>query len=317
MTDPIVSVDHLIHHYGTRLAVDDLTFTVQPGEVLALLGPNGAGKTTTVRLLNGLFHPSSGRMSVLGLNPVTQGDLVRKQTGVLTETPALYERLTARQNLEFFGTLAGMPAAQRRERSEELLAFFDLTGRADDRVGAYSKGMKQRLALARTLLHHPPLVFLDEPTSGLDPEGAQQVHELIAAIRRSNGQTVLLATHNLVEAQRLSDRVAVMNHGRLLALGTLEELRQQIAPGLWVQVDFHGDAPQSMVEDLRHATGVLAVEQVSAGRLRLNVQAETVIPALITQLVGQGAQLLAFQPQPVSLEEVYFKLQNAQQAGAQ
>jgi ABC-2 type transport system ATP-binding protein len=161
----------------------------------------------------------------VGLDPVTQDDQVRRQTGVLTETPALYERLTAHQNLDFFATLAGMPAAARNERVNELLGFFDLTGRAGEKVGTYSKGMKQRLALARALLAEPPLLFLDEPTSGLDPEAAAQVNDLIESIHQQNGQTVVLVTHNLYDAQRLCERVVIMNHGRLLALGTLEKLR--------------------------------------------------------------------------------------------
>jgi len=283
--------------------------------VLGLLGPNGAGKTTTVRLLNGLFHPQAGQMRLLGLDPVTQGDQVRRQTGVLTETPALYERLTARQNLEFFATLAGMPVGGRAERVKELLAFFDLTGRAAEKVGTYSKGMKQRLALARALLTHPPLLFLDEPTSGLDPEAAAQVHDLIESIHQHNGQTVVLATHNLYDAQRLCDRVVIMNHGRLLALGTLEELRQRFAPGLWVQVELWQPLPELNGESLSRFTGVLEVKQDSPLSLRIQVNENAVVPRLVIYLVQQGAQILSVAPQQVSLEEIYFSLQDSQPAG--
>ncbi|NMB88918.1 MAG: ABC transporter ATP-binding protein, partial [Chloroflexi bacterium] len=233
----VIEVEALQHYYGRQQAIGGLSFQVHRGEVLGLLGPNGAGKTTTVRLVNGLFPPTSGHIRVLGLDPVQQGYAVRQRTGVLTETPALYERLTARQNLEFFGVMAGMPEADRQARIAELLAFFELTERADHRTGTFSKGMKQRLALARALLHRPQLLFLDEPTSGLDPEAAQQVHTLIDDVRRRNGQTVLICTHNLFEAQRLCDRLAIMNHGHLLALGTLAELRRRVTPGLWVQVE--------------------------------------------------------------------------------
>ena len=311
----VIEVDHLTHRYGQRLAVDDLSFSANPGEVLGLLGPNGAGKTTTVRLLNGLFHPQAGQMRLLGLDPVTQGDQVRRQTGVLTETPALYERLTARQNLEFFATLAGMPVGGRAERVKELLAFFDLTGRAAEKVGTYSKGMKQRLALARALLTHPPLLFLDEPTSGLDPEAAAQVHDLIESIHQHNGQTVVLATHNLYDAQRLCDRVVIMNHGRLLALGTLEELRQRFAPGLWVQVELWQPLPELNGESLSRFTGVLEVKQDSPLSLRIQVNENAVVPRLVIYLVQQGAQILSVAPQQVSLEEIYFSLQDSQPAG--
>ena len=311
----VIEVDHLTHRYGQRLAVDDLTFSANPGEVLGLLGPNGAGKTTTVRLLNGLFHPESGQMRLLGLDPVTQGDQVRRQTGVLTETPALYERLSARQNLDFFATLAGMLATERLARVNELLAFFDLTGRADEKVGTFSKGMKQRLALARALLAHPPLLFLDEPTSGLDPEASAQVHDLIESIHQHNGQTVVLATHNLYDAQRLCDRVVIMNHGRLLAQGTLEELRQRFAPDVWVQVEFWQPLEEANDEVLSHLAGVLDVKRVPTGGLRIQISENAVVPQLVAHLVGQGAQILAVTPQQLSLEEIYFSLQDSQPAG--
>jgi ABC-2 type transport system ATP-binding protein len=311
----VIEVNHLTHLYGQRLAVDDLTFLANPGEVLGLLGPNGAGKTTMVRLLNGLFHPQSGQMHVLGLDPVTQGDQVRRKTGVLTETPALYERLTARENLTFFATLAGMPSTERSARANELLAFFDLTGRAGDKVGTYSKGMKQRLALARALLARPPLLFLDEPTSGLDPEAAAQVHDLIESIHQHNGQTVVLATHNLYDAQRLCDRVVIMNHGRLLAQGTLDELRRRLAPGVWVQVELWQPIPGFNEASLAQIVGVLDVKQVSIKGLRIQVNEDAIVPQLVTSLVGQGAQILSVTPQQVSLEEIYFSLQNSQQAG--
>ena len=184
---PVIEVNHLVHNFGDTPALRGIDFSVQKGEIFALLGPNGAGKTTTIRLLNGLFTPTGGQIRILGLDPTTQGDQVRQQTGVLTETPALYERLTAWQNIEFFGTLAGMPTPAWRKRGQELLVFFELEKRANERVAAYSKGMKQRLALARALLHDPPVLFLDEPTSGLDPEAAGQVHDLIEECRKQYG----------------------------------------------------------------------------------------------------------------------------------
>jgi ABC-2 type transport system ATP-binding protein len=312
---PVIEVDHVTHRYGQRLAVDDLTFSANPGEVLGLLGPNGAGKTTMVRLLNGLFHPESGQMRLLGLDPVTQGDRVRRLTGVLTETPALYERLSPRENLDFFATLSGMPAAERGARVNELLAFFDLTGRATEKVGTFSKGMKQRLALARALLARPPLLFLDEPTSGLDPEASAQVHDLIESIHQHNGQTVVLATHNLYDAQRLCDRVVIMNRGRLLALGTLDELRQRFAPDLWVQVELWQPLEESNDESLSTLAGVLEVKRVSTACLRIQVSEKSVVPQLVAHLVGRGAQILAVAPQQLSLEEIYFSLHDSQPAG--
>jgi ABC-2 type transport system ATP-binding protein len=304
-----IEVNQLVHRYGQHLAVDHLSFTAHRGEVIGLLGPNGAGKTTTVRLLNGLFFPQSGTMRVLGLDPIRQGAEIRKQAGVLTETPALYERLTARQNLEFFGTLMGMTAQERSARIQELLAFFDLTLRANDRVGTFSKGMKQRLALARTLLTHPALLFLDEPTAGLDPEAAQQVHDLIAGIRARNGQTVLLCTHNLYDAERLCDRVVIMNHGQLLASGSLDELRAQQAPGVWVTISFLQPADPAGAAGLTQSGCALQVNTQDPLTWKVQISARDGIPAVIDQLVSWRAQIVSVQPRQSSLEEIYFQLQ--------
>lgn len=302
-----ISASNVTHAFGARRAIDDLTFEVRRGEVFAFLGPNGAGKTTTVRLLNGLYIPQSGSIQVLGLDPARQGQAVRLRSGVLTETPALYERLTARQNLEFFGTLAGMQSADLKGRIEELLAFFELDGRANDKAGKYSKGMKQRLALARAILARPEIVFLDEPTSGLDPESALQVRDLILSMRKQDGHTVFLCTHHLVEAERLCDRVAILNRGRILACGSLAELNRAYNPGMWVEVGLNAPLQRSLsAPDL---PGALAVESEDHA-LRVRVADQEAVPALVGALVQAGAQILRVQPHTASLEDIYFKLQN-------
>ncbi len=305
----IIEVTQLERTFGENRAVDGMTFTVEPGEVFGLLGPNGAGKTTTVRLLNGILPPSGGSARVFGLDPVTEGDQVRQRTGVLTETPALYERLTARDNLAFFGTLTGIPAADLPRRVDEMLEFFELSARADDKVETFSKGMKQRLALARALIHKPPLLFLDEPTSGLDPEAAQHVNGLIADLSHQNGQTIVLATHNLLEAQRLCDRVAIMNRGRILALGSLDELSRKLWPVTWVDVDFYspGNAASGGLESLR---GVIQVEH-NGSRLSVQVESREIIPQVIRRLVEMDASVLRVNPRDYTLEDIYFTLQKA------
>jgi ABC-2 type transport system ATP-binding protein len=310
----VIEVEGLTHHYGQHIAVDDISFNVREGEILGLLGPNGAGKTTTVRLLNGLFPPTSGRMRVLGMDPASQGDIIRRKSGVLTETPALYERLTAHQNLNFFGTLNDMQPAELKARSDELLTFFDLKSRADDRAGTYSKGMKQRLALARALLHHPTLLFLDEPTSGLDPEASQQVHELISAIRNRNGHSVLMATHNLFEAERLCDRLVVMSKGKLLAFGSLQELRSRLAPGLWIQITLLSPLSEHALQGFA-IEGLQKIETSEPHCIKMQVAEEAVIPQVVTSLVQKGAQIVSLQQNQVSLEEIYFMLQNQQKEG--
>ncbi len=304
----IIEVNDLRRTFGDQVAVDGMTFNVEPGEVFGLLGPNGAGKTTTVRLLNGILPPSNGTARVFGFDPATQGEDIRRKTGVLTETPALYERLSARENLEFFATLQSIPESDLSRRVDEMLEFFELASRAEDKVETFSKGMKQRLALARALIHKPPLLFLDEPTSGLDPEAAQQVNDLIAGLSRSNGQTVVLATHNLFEAQRLCDRVAIMNKGRILALGSLKDLSRKLWPVTWVDITFHVKPSENAAGSLKSQRGVI---QVSAEGEALSVQVENedVIPEVVRHLVKNDASILKVNPRDYTLEDIYFALQ--------
>jgi ABC-2 type transport system ATP-binding protein len=305
---PIIEVQDLQHSFGDHKAVNGITFTVEPGEVFGLLGPNGAGKTTTVRLLNGILPPFNGTARVFGFDPTIQGESIRRKTGVLTETPALYERLSARENLEFFATLQEIPKSDIKPRVAEMLEFFELSSRANDKVETYSKGMKQRLALARALIHKPPLLFLDEPTSGLDPEAAQQVNDLIAGLSRANGQTVVLATHNLFEAQRLCDRVAIMNKGKILALGSLNELSRKLWPVTWVDVVFHVKPVKDVAGSLKAHRGVIQAS-TEGEALSVQVESKDVIPDVIRHLVEQGASLLSVNPRNYTLADIYFALQ--------
>lgn len=308
-----IKVNSLSHRFGDRYALRDISYEVKAGEVFALLGPNGAGKTTTIRLLNGLYRSTAGQISVLGMDPADHGLQIRQQTGVLTETNALYERLTARENLHFFGTLYGLPESVLLKRTEEILQYFGLEARANDRVGTYSKGMKQRLSLARAFFSHPRILFLDEPTSSLDPESALQVHEMINNIRQQDGHTVFLCTHHLDEAQKLADRVAILNSGRLLAIGSVAELNAQFNPGLWVEVELLGAQPSGL--NLAVLPGVIKVEQVEQ-KTRIQVTEESVIPNLVNELVRNKAAVLSIQPHKSSLEEIYFKLQDEAREGA-
>lgn len=308
-----IKVNSLSHRFGDRYALRDISYEVKAGEVFALLGPNGAGKTTTIRLLNGLYRSTAGQISVLGMDPADHGLQIRQQTGVLTETNALYERLTASENLHFFGTLYGLPESVLLKRTEEILQYFGLEARANDRVGTYSKGMKQRLSLARAFFSHPRILFLDEPTSSLDPESALQVHEMINNIRQQDGHTVFLCTHHLDEAQKLADRVAILNNGRLLAIGSVAELNAQFNPGLWVEVELLGAQPTGL--NLAVLPGVIKVEQVEQ-TTRIQVTEESVISNLVNELVRNKAAVLSIQPHKSSLEEIYFKLQDEAREGA-
>jgi len=305
---PIVETKKLKRLFGEQTAVDEMTFHVKQGEVFGLLGPNGAGKTTTVRMLNGILHPSAGIARVSGYDPAVDGESIRRKTGVLTETPALYERLSACDNLEFFATLQDIPQTDIMRRVDEMLEFFELSHRAKDKVETFSKGMKQRLALARALIHKPPLLFLDEPTSGLDPEAAQQVNDLIADLADKNGQTVILATHNLTEAQRLCDRVAIMNKGRILALGSLDELSKKLWPVTWVDVKLYKAPIENVSDWLKAHRGVMQVS-VDDETISIQVEKENVIPDIVRLLVEHGAAIHKVNPRNYTLEDIYFSLQ--------
>ena len=313
----VIQADNIVFHYGQTRALDGLSFTVGSGEIFALLGPNGAGKTTAIRVMNGLLKEPSGSLSVLGFDPRKDGASIRERSGVLTETPALYERLTAWQNLRFFGALADMSPQQVSQRGGELLAAFDLSTRANDRVMTYSKGMKQRLALVRAMLHNPRLLFLDEPTSGLDPEVAKQVHDMILQVRGQDHHTVMLCTHRLYEAEQLCDRMAVMNRGRIIACGSLAELRHEAAPELVYRFSFAQPLSAQAEAAMRAQRGVTQAEHTANGAWNVEVETDQVIPDLAAALVQSGARLMGVQRQEASLEEVYFRLQNRFEGGLQ
>jgi len=303
-----IQVDSLSRTFGSLQAVNVVSFTVEPGEVFGLLGPNGAGKTTLVRLLNGVLAATGGSARVLGCDPMTQGDAIRARTGVLTEQPALYERLTARDNLRFFGTMYGVAEAELPGRVDDLLAAFDLAARADDRVGGFSKGMKQRLALARTLIHQPELLFFDEPTAGLDPEAARSVTELIESLSRERGRTVFLCTHNLDEAQRLCNRVGVINQGRLLAVGAPAQLAHELWQGTWVDITLRTAPTPALLERLRGLPGVGQI-QADGAALAIQIEADSRTPELVAGVVAAGGEIMRVAAREHSLEEIYFTLQ--------
>jgi ABC-2 type transport system ATP-binding protein len=307
----IILVNNLSKNFGSNKAINDLSFSVERGEVFGLLGPNGAGKTTTIRVLNGLLPVSGGEVRIFGEDPIIAGVGVRMRVGVLTETPALYERLSAVDNLKFSGRLAGVTDEELDKRIDEVLGFFDLSARKKDKVGGYSKGMKQRMALARTLLHNPELLYFDEPTSGLDPESAQQVNELIERISHEDGRTVFLCTHNLVEAQRLCDRVAVIDNGSLLAIGTPDQLAKSLFPGIWVEIEFLNNIPAGIETILGKNHGVLQF-RTEGPLLHVQVSDKEAISVLITRLAANKAQLTRVTPREITLEEIYFTLQKHQ-----
>ena len=310
-----IALDHVMHRYGETVALRDLSLTVAEGEVFSLLGHNGAGKTTTVRIVNGLLEPASGTVRVFGQSPLTDGSAVRRRTAVLTESPTLDERLTARETLRAFAEMYDVRAADVAPRVESLLAEFGLGERGDDRVGGFSRGMKQRLSLARALVHDPDLLFLDEPTAGLDPSATQQLHQTVREMARTRGRTVVLCTHNLVEAQALSDRVAVLGGGELLALGTPTELARRLAPRLEVSVEVD-PARQADAMALVASLDGLSVAAERAGVIRVGGIPRDRVPDLASRIVGAGIPLFRLDPHEPSLTDAYFALQQGQGAPA-
>ncbi|HEY3450096.1 MAG TPA: ABC transporter ATP-binding protein [Myxococcales bacterium] len=295
---PAIVARGLGRRFGERTAVDGLTFEVEQGEIFGMLGPNGAGKTTTLRMLCGLLAPSAGDAEICGLTLSRQARDIRRVVGLLTEQPGLYDRLTARENLVYFARLYGVDGAEISARLARLFATLGLTGREDDRVGGFSKGMRQKVAIARALVHDPKVVFLDEPTSGLDPEASANVRGIVEELA-SQGRTIVLCTHNLDEAARLCRRVAVVK-GRVLALGAPAELARS-APTVEIQIE--GDAAP-LLQALADS-GLSATAEDSV--LRVALAEESEVPALVARLVGLGARIRKVQPHR-ELEDTYLRL---------
>lgn len=305
-----IELEHVVHRYGETIALRDLTLTVEEGEVFSLLGHNGAGKTTTVRIINGLLAPESGNVRVFGRSPLDDGPHIRRRTAVLTESPTLDDRLTARETLRAFGEMYDVPPADVTKRSEALLAEFGIAERANDRVGSFSRGMKQRLSLARALIHDPDLLFLDEPTAGLDPAATHQLHQTVRQMARTRGRTVVLCTHNLIEAQALSDRVAVLGGGELLAMGTPADLARRMSPRLEVSVEVD-PAHQTNATELLASMDGLAVSVERAGMIRVGGLSRERVPSLASRLIEGGVALYRLEPHEPSLTDAYFALQES------
>lgn len=306
MTEPAaIVVTGLVRRFGDLRALDDVSFAVPRGSVVALLGHNGAGKTTLLRVVNGLLRATAGTIATLGLDPVAHGDAVRARTGVLTEYPALDDFLTVRENLAAYGSMYGLSPTLVARRAGELLASLGLSDRTDTPTRDLSAGLKQRAALARAMLHDPELLLLDEPTSNLDPLAARRVRQLVAARSREHGTTVLVSTHNLAEASAIADRVIVLERGALLADASVQELMDA------------GARPHAAIttDDRTHP---LALEIVR----RLGLPGEPLrrpftftvpthmvdTPALVAALVSGGVSILAVVPQAPSLEDIYVSL---------
>ena len=297
-----IELQRVTRRFGTLTAVDDVSFTVDSGEIVGLLGHNGAGKTTMLRIINGLLPPHEGWVHVDGLDPVIDGTQVRRRTGVLTEYPALDEYLSVVENLEVYAAINAVPARLARRRIEQLTTVLDLAGKRDVPARDLSAGLKQRVALARALVHDPHVLLLDEPTTNMDPVAARRVRELIVDASRRRGHTILLSTHNLAEAEELCDRVAIVRDGRLLVMGTPGQLRRQLGAVRGVRLTTR----PGVASEVAAVIGGDNVEVLRDDRVHVN--GSTDVPELIARLVRAGVEIHAVEPDETSLEDLYVHL---------
>jgi ABC-2 type transport system ATP-binding protein len=306
----MIQTQALTRRFGDFVAARELTFNVGAGTILALLGPNGAGKTTTVRMLAALLAPSSGEARVAGYDVRRDPDAVRASVGLVTDAPGLYEQMTVIDYLNLFGTIYGLPAPERRRRIQELVAFFELEPYRDRRMVAFSKGMKQKVALARALIHDPPVLYLDEPTAGLDPLAARAVRELIQSLKQGR-RAIILCTHDLDEAERLADDVAILRQGEIVAQGPPSALRAQAAAHA-VCISLAAPAPGA-VEALQDIPGVTSLRANGRDGAGADITYDTADPVatnpqVVAHLVGLGARVVSIAIETPSLEDVYASL---------
>ncbi len=302
VTRPAIATNNLTREYGAVCALDRLTIEVPSGSIFGLLGPNAAGKTTVIRLLLGLVEPSKGEGTVLGFDIRKNGDEIRRRTGALFENPGLYERLSAYDNLEYFARIWRMPEVTRRVRIESLLRHFGLWERRFEIVGSWTRGLQQKLAISRTLLHQPPLVFLDEPTMGLDPIAAAALRKELAALSHNEGVTIFLTTHNLAEAEQLCDTVGLMRAGKLLAVGTPAELRDQ---GRLPQLEILGRGfDDDVIALLRKRPEVRDVNTVEGG-LIIGLSGDVDTSPLVSLLVESGVDVQEVRRLSTTLESTF------------
>lgn len=314
----MIETHALTRRFGTFTAVSQVSLHVPDGAILALLGPNGAGKTTTIRMLSGLLAPTEGNATVAGYDIRREADAVRACVGLATDVPGLFEQMKVPAYLDFFGSIYGLSTSERTRRIDELLKFFDLTSHRNEKMAGFSKGMKQKVALARALIHEPAVLFLDEPTSGLDPLAARSVRELIVSFKHSN-RSIILCTHDLDEAERLADQVAIIKQGHIVALDTPSRLRKQATGETMVQIEFVNTCPLALEEIAaidgvhtpqlkeKKATGSLSTVTQTPGSILeyYAPQPKIANPLVLSRLIMAGAQIVTVMCETRSLEDVY------------
>jgi ABC-2 type transport system ATP-binding protein len=305
MTETAIRIENITRDFGIVRALDGISLEVPSGIIFGFLGPNGAGKTTTIHLLLGLLEPTDGRVEVLGFDTHTHAAEVRTRTGALLENPGIYEQLTVEDNLEFYGRVWCLQAEERRARIKELLTHIGLWERRKERAGTWSRGMKQKLALARSLLHRPALVFLDEPTAGLDVVAATTVRADLKTLVAHEGVTVFLTTHNMAEAENMCSQVAVIREGKIMAIGHPNELRERASSPC---LEIFGRGFNENVLNLLRAHPDVVAARMQNEHLAIDLSEGTDVSSLVSLIVSAGVQVEEVHRGQASLEEVFLKL---------
>lgn len=304
----ILQANNLVRKFGDLLAVDNVSFDIQEGEIFSLLGPNGAGKTTTISMLSTLLAPTSGDARINGFSIINDNMQVRKYIGIVPQEIALYDDLTAMENLHYWGRLYDLGGRELEQRVQEVLQQIGLSDRAKDRVKTYSGGMKRRVNIAAGLLHKPKLLFMDEPTVGIDPQSRRMILDMVKELNQQ-GMSILYTTHYMEEAQELSDRVGIIDHGKLIAVGTQPELTQQVGEtdSIRIQTDAMDDLP-TVAEKLKGFDGINRVIVEEGGLNLITNDAESSLAPIINQASQFGAHIKSIEVVEPNLETVFLHL---------
>jgi ABC-2 type transport system ATP-binding protein len=318
MTNTILEATGLVKKFGDNVAVNDVSFTMQEGEVFGLLGPNGAGKSTTISMLTCLFPPNEGSMQIFGHDVVKDAAEVKKEIGVVPQDIALYPTLSARDNLTFFGEMYGLKGRDLKERVETVISYVAMAERAKDAIKTYSGGMKRRINLAAGLIHGPRLLFLDEPTVGVDPQSRNHIFESVERLNKEQGMAILYTTHYMEEAERLCDRVAIIDRGKIIAMDTPKNLIGMLGGGLiHIGLEREDEELRKAVSDLSEVRSASYLQQVETEegvttKVVLKVEAQTHANAALVQLIQlfnqNDAQMLSLETLEPNLETVFLHL---------
>lgn len=302
-----IEAQNLVKRFGTFAAVDGISLEVHPGELFGLLGPNGAGKTTLTRMLTTLIPPTSGSALIAGFDIVKQPARVREVIGVIPQALTSDQDLTGWENVDIYGEFYGVPRRVRRERTRHLLEMVDLSERAGDLVRTYSGGMRRRLEIARGLIHSPHVLFLDEPTIGLDPQSRRAVWDLLEQLRRQTHLTISLTTHYMDEAESLCDRIAIVDGGKIIALGTPSELKAMIKGSDRIELEVNGNA-ERVSQRLRNQPGIHEVSQDASGALIVSCdEGARLVPRIVDEIEAAGASIASIRLDRISLEDVFIR----------